>query len=523
MSAELSGERAGGRPSALAGLRPLAVWAALALALLAVGLWNLDGPAMWWDEGWTLSVARHWAEAGHYGRLRDGQLARPGLEAAATVTLPVGLTMRLLGVGIWQGRVFGVICAVAVTLLLAALAGRIFDRRAAAATVFAALLLTIHPQIHPLLQGRQVLAEMPMLMYLLAGYLCLWPALGGRPLAALPAALLLGLAWISKGQTPPFLIASLAAPAAAAALARRWRTAALFGATLAGAAAVANLLGRVGYALLIDQTLPPDPSDGVLGMVAVVLTLFHRAYALRSLLIFGLPAALGLLWGLWALWRERARAGEDDRGWYLRLTLLAFCGSWLAWFLVLSVGVPRYMATPAVVASIFVAALLRDLTGGFAIGRRVGALAGLLTLRRPAREGWAALLALALATVPLVITLMVLAINYPEVDRSAERVAAMLNAKPAGTRVETYESELHFLLEQPYTYPPDQLHVALGKRSLLVDEGAVVDYDPLANAPAYLVVGRFARENGLYEPALASGAFRLVLEDGLYEVYERAP
>jgi hypothetical protein len=64
--------------------------------------------------------------------------------------------------------------------------------------------------------------------------------------------------------------------------------------------------------------------------------------------------------------------------------------------------------------------------------------------------------------------------------------------------------------------------VALGMRSLLVDEGAQVAYDPLANDPDYLVVGRFTRENELYEPAIAGGAFRLVHEDGLYEVYERA-
>jgi hypothetical protein len=37
-----------------------------------------------------------------------------------------------------------------------------------------------------------------------------------------------------------------------------------------------------------------------------------------------------------------------------------------------------------------------------------------------------------------------------------------------------------------------------------------------------LVVGRFAAENGLYEPVLATGAFRALLQDGVYTVYERA-
>src|SRR5215203_4023431 len=83
-----------------------------ALSLLALGLWNLAGPALWWDEGWTLSVARTWVERGHYGRLLDGQLAPPGLEASFTVTAPIALCFRLFGVGIWQGRLFGVLCTV---------------------------------------------------------------------------------------------------------------------------------------------------------------------------------------------------------------------------------------------------------------------------------------------------------------------------------------------------------------------------------------------------------------------------
>ncbi|NTU80769.1 MAG: hypothetical protein HGA45_15560 [Chloroflexales bacterium] len=508
-------------PTALASLKGLLGWAVLGLALLAISLWNLDAPPMWWDEGWTLSVARNWAEHGHYVRLRDGVLSRPGLEAAFTVTLPVGLTMRLLGVGLWQGRVFGVLCAIGVTLLLAALAARLYDRRVAVVTVVAALLLSTHPQIHPLLQGRQVLAEMPMLLYLLAGYLCLWWALAGRWPTVLPAVILLGIAWISKGQTAPFLVSSLGATTLAALAWRHWRVAAMFATALAGAALAANLFRWFGYGLLVDPSLPADPVEGLLSMLAVVLTPFHRGYALRNVIIFGLPTLLGLLWGLRVLWRDRTMLGAAARIWYLRLALLAFIGSWLAWFVALSVGVPRYMAPPVVVGSIFVAALLHDLTGGFALGKSLDALGGLLTMRRPSRAGGASLLALLLVTSALSLTLLSLARYYPEEDHSAQRVAALLNALPVGTRIETYESELHFLLSQPYTFPPDQIHVQLVLHSLHVDEDAPVVYDALANAPDYLVVGRFAHGNDLYAPAVASGAFRLVEKDGLYEVYKR--
>lgn len=507
--------------SAGARWRQLGVWVILALVLFALGLWNLDGPGMWWDEGWTLSVARNWAERGLYGRLRDGQPARPGLEASFTTTLPVGLTMRWLGVGLWQGRLFGVICAVAVILLLAALAARLYDRHVAVATVIVALGMTAHPQIHPLLQGRQVLAEMPMLTYLLAGCLCLWWTFTKHRLAILPAIVFLGLAWISKGQTAPFLVVALIAAILAALLARCHPIAALTAAALAGSFLIARIVPPLVYGALVDPTLPPDPMEGLLWMVAIVPTWFHRTYALQNLLSFGLLAVIGLVWEGRNLWRERAAARVGASTWYMRLILLAFCGSWLAWFLALSVGVPRYMAPPVVVASTFTATWLRDLTAGFDLRRSLAALGDLLTLRRPTRMGWMTLVALVVSAGALSLTMLSLTRFYPKYDRSAQRVAEWLNALPPGTRVETYESELHFLLNQPYTFPPDQLHVVLGLRSLLVKEHSPVVYDPLIHDPDYLVVGDFAHDNDLYAPTLASGQFRLVLKDGVYEVYER--
>lgn len=86
--------------------------------------------------------------------------------------------------------------------------------------------------------------------------------------------------------------------------------------------------------------------------------------------------------------------------------------------------------------------------------------------------------------------------------------------------IETYESELHFLLNRRYHYPPDQTHVELNRRSLL-QQDVVIDYDPLAADPDFLVVGRFSHANDLYAPVLETNAFRLLFQDGLYDVYER--
>ncbi|NOZ06781.1 MAG: hypothetical protein GXP41_10625, partial [Chloroflexi bacterium] len=84
---------------------------------------------------------------------------------------------------------------------------------------------------------------------------------------------------------------------------------------------------------------------------------------------------------------------------------------------------------------------------------------------------------------------------------------------------ETYDSELFFLLNRRYHYPPDQIHVDLIRRAPRQD--VPIDYDPLAADPDYLVVGPFSRGWHLYDPVLEAGAFRLIRNYGRYKIYER--
>jgi hypothetical protein len=88
------------------------------------------------------------------------------------------------------------------------------------------------------------------------------------------------------------------------------------------------------------------------------------------------------------------------------------------------------------------------------------------------------------------------------------------------TLIETYESELHFVLERRYHYPPDQLHIELTRRTYL-EQNVVIDYDPLAADPDYLVIGNIARTWWLYQPAIEHGDFRLIKTYGEYEIYMR--
>ncbi|MBI1880034.1 MAG: hypothetical protein HYR94_17755 [Chloroflexi bacterium] len=106
-------------------------------------------------------------------------------------------------------------------------------------------------------------------------------------------------------------------------------------------------------------------------------------------------------------------------------------------------------------------------------------------------------------------------------DTSVLQVIHFLNTTtPQDSQIETWESELFFLLDRSYHYPPAQVMVNLNHR-LFLDQNVSVEYDPLAANPDYLVIGPYGRRKHFYEPLLETGAFRLLQTMGPYQIYER--
>jgi hypothetical protein len=493
-----------------------------ALLLVLLGVWNLAGPGMWWDEGWTLSVARNWVALGHYGRLLDGQLSPPGLEAAFPVTSLVGLSFRLFGVGIWQGRLVGVIFLVASLALMLVLVGRLYNRSVAIGTVLLLLCTPMHPQIHPLIMGRQVLAEVPMFCYLLAGYVCFFIALDrSRWWMLLPAILCWGIGLVTKLQAVPFWTVSMLLPLMAALTGQHWKIARASAIGMVGALLASKGLLLIQQLVLQGHTLPVVPVQGLYDVTALVLLPFNRLFALRMILLVGLPTLFGLGYAAWRYLRLPKRWPELTSVEILRLALLGLAGSWFAWYTLLSVGVPRYLFPATFFGSPFVAALLYDITDQYNLQSTLGR-AAMLFRKRINRQTVAAWLVIVPLAFMVPITLLTLNNYYfSNTNMAAQEVADFLNTQtPPNALIETYESELHFLLNRRYHYPPDQIHVDLARRSL-THQVITIDYDPLAANPDYLVVGRFALEDQLYQPVLASGAFREIHAYNGYVLYER--
>jgi len=492
----------------------------LAVALFLAGTINLEStPPLWWDEGWTLTVARSWVESGHYGRLLDGEPASPSLAAAFPVIAPIALSFRLLGVGIWQGRLVGVLFTLGALALIYYLACRLYDRSVAIGTLVVLLLMS---PIHPVLVGRQVLGEMPMLFYLLAGYACFLSALRKSSWFMPVAVGLWAIALNTKAQVLPFWTASLVISLSVMLFRRRWSVARLLFIGLLSSLIASQLLLWLQQFLLHGWTVPASPIHGLYDVTALVPVLSIHLHALKYSLLFGLPVALGLCYAAFKfIWdRDKESLGVDLD--VVRLALVVLASSWFAWYVLLSVGWPRYLFPAMFIGSIFAAALLRDLTDHFSLSSTIKRGGYALRHLRFNRQSAGALLATVLITMTFSVTLKTLYGSYVNgPSTSALQVAEFFNTHTVpDALIETYDSELFFLLDRRYHYPPDQISVKSIRRNVL-HQDVPIDYDPLAADPDYLVVGPYSKLWQLYDPVLATGAFRLLRAYSRYDVYER--
>src|SRR5581483_6157177 len=462
------------------------------------------------------SVARNWVERGHYGRLALGENSAPGLEAALPLTGAVALSFKIFGIGLAQARAVVAIYLIAALILLFYLARRFYDRKVALGACWALLLVSGIRYIHPLFMGRQILAEVPALFFLLAGYVCFLRSLERRPSALLGAIIFWSLALITKAQVLPFWAASLALPLVFAAVARRWRLAAYFAAACLGSV----LLGYAWLALIYRYLLPASSSvSGLLLTIALVLDPIRRAIAALTVIQIGLPTLLGLVW---AFRNEKFLSACETPVAAVRFSYLILAGSWFFWWAAASTGWARYLFPASFLASIFVAAMASEWTQGFRIRAALReAATNLMHRRRSGRDG-RVLAALVLgvwsfghAVADLNQGLIV------KTNRSLFETVDYLNtATPAAAVIETYESELFFFLKRRYHFPPDQTHVELIRREDL-NQNRAIDYDPLAADPDYLVVGTWCRYYKCYEPALKAGAFKAVKTFGSYQIFQR--
>jgi len=269
------------------------------MLFLLVGLWNVSAAPILWDEGWTLSVARNWVEQGHYGQLQAGVPAAPALSAATPVVAPIALSFRLLGIGLWQGRLAGVVFTLGALASIAYLAKHLYNKAIAIGTLAVLLLMSGHWQIHPLLMGRVMWAEMSMMFYLIAGYVC-WFCSLRKSLWLVPLTILIwGIALWSKAQIVPFWLLAQLAPLALTMIGRHWRRSILLAIQMVGALAIYACFPAVFQVLLRGHTVAGDPLRGLYDISALVTEPYVRLAVAILAVALGLHVLFGIGYAAW--------------------------------------------------------------------------------------------------------------------------------------------------------------------------------------------------------------------------------
>ena len=501
------------------------LWAVLTALVILVGeLWRLGAANPWWDEGWTLMVARTWVERGFYGRLLNGELAPPGLEAAFPTTRLVALSFRWFGVGLWQGRLPIAICMLVALVLLLWLVTQLYSRPVAQVMLVLLLLTPMHRQLHPLLVGRQVLAEPVMMLCIMAGYCCLWVAFKRSYWFILGTSFAWGVALCTKAQLLPFWAVAIASMGVAGLLYRRKDYFALAIASGIGSLICWQLLIWLQSWFLVGHTLPKAQLTDLYYVTAFVFVPQVRVNTLYRVALFALPTIAGLAWAIRVILRERTHHQHIIFVHVIEWSLIALTGSWLAWYALLSSGDERYLFPAFFLGSMFVAHMFVQWYSGANLAGIIDSAAGVFIGKGFSRFALRsiALTCFAAMTVPVTMITIYKEVTY-QFNTSAVEVADFFNRQPEKEGlIETYNSEIMFFLDRPYHFPPDQTHIELIKRIFGGDFEQPIDYKPLAYNPEYIIVGGLPADWGIYSSVIPGPAFYLYKTIGIYSIYKRA-
>lgn len=476
-------------------------------------------PAPWFDEGWTLSVARNWVEKGIYARLLLGQpVSFHNTAWPFPVTGLVGISFRLFGVGVLQGRIPGILYTLGCLGLFYHVSYQLYGKQKAATSLGIALFASVN--LHPVFIGRQAIAEMPMLFFLFCGYALWLSAINGSRSALVGATLCWGLSITIKQHPLPFIIAMLSVSGIIAL--RRGENRYLLIAFLA-------LLGTlVVYALFynldksISSSLPRygEPTQLLYATSAFVPDLTVRRETLTRTLTLGGPLiiSLGYLAYQSVITLKEKKSSPID---YARVGYLTLTATWLGWYTFLSVGWTKYYFPVGFLGALSVAVLVADFTCNLDLRYMARTLGSSLRHLRPSRQALQVFLALIFILDGSVFTWHLIRYTINSSSDAVYQVQAFVHQNtPLDAVIETYESELLFLLNRTCHFPPDHLQTLLNHR-MIYGVPSKLDYDPLAADPDYIIVGPWGRTWKLYEPVLDSGEFIEVFAAPGYQVFRR--
>lgn len=488
------------------------------VALVVLGFFNLsEYPAMWFDEGIHLHVPKAIVKYGVYADYSSEGFRHygPTMSVGPTVMLPVALALRIGGIGLWQARAVMALYLVVAVIAFFALARRIDGTRFAWA---ATLLLVSSPGLDLVWLGRQLLGEIPGLLFFALGlivWLNAWPRPSLRRLAA--AGALFGLAVVTKYQFLILLGPGLVLAWAADRLYYRRLSTLVFVVPLGLAVACFAAWQAVGI-LYLGPSIASENLRLMKAAATGAALSFSMGQVRRSadyLLSFQLYASLLLPSLAYSVFRARERNAPAQ----IWATLLCLALPGFAWYLAASIGWPRYVFPAAAVAALLVARLLGDLTGGFqcpGVHPQARLDSGL-----PIALAFTAWVWFLCAVGPGLAAAAYKVLRPPH--NAAQAMARYLDRHVSRTAlIETWEPEMGFLTDHRYRYPPPELLIDAVAFIWTSGPPPATRYDFLqGESPDYVLEGEFARWVQLYPAVKLNDNYRLRIEVGAYRLYER--
>ncbi len=495
-------------PHALAARPSLAVLVAVA-AVVFLAAYNLTTyPVTWFDEGSHLHVPKTLVRFGVYADYSSEGFRPygPTLGVGPTVMLPIAAALHFFGVGLLQARLVMLCYLLAAVWLFTRFARSLGGPQLA----WCATALLISSRGVGLLEyGRQVLGEVPALCFLIAA-LWLWFASWEQPswLRLVGVGLLFGAAVVTKPQFFLVIAPGLAVAWLANQLHYRLAAQRLFVVpALIAAVCLAGWLGSVIFLLAPGSaaenwaTLRESAGGAALAFSpermrrSAVELLSARGYlgALVPVLVYSALRAL-----------PRRREAQQ---WGV---ITIFVALNLAWYVFASVGWLRYAFPGLALASLLVArfflSILRNLAAGLA--------ADTTRALRWATAAWlAVMIALPLATT-------VADIVRPPPDHAAAMAAYLDAHVEPGALIESWETEMGFLTDHNYHFPPARLLNQIVRHVYLGGPPPWDYYRGLEEGNArYLLIGPFADGIDLYRSDTIARGFTPVVRIGRYELY----
>jgi hypothetical protein len=496
----------------------------LLLGIFFFGIFKLETvPPLWWDEGWTISVARNWVESGHYGLLINGVPRSAGLSGHFPVVASVALSFKLLGVGVWQARLPFVFYTLGTFGLLFFLSERLNSRKVAYVTMGVLLLLTGTMATPPILEGRQVLGEIPGTFFVLLGFIGLYLSFYRSKWYVVFACLFWGLALRTKAQILPFWLASLSLPLLISIFKRWWSESRFLTASLIGSWIISRLFRILELSIIGDQFVN-ERIPGLFSVTAFVLNLNVRLVALIYILTMGILPIIGLFVALKKELKALKGKGECEPIGIINMGLLVYAGSWLLWYISFAMWWPRYLVSPLVISSIFLSTYLVDYFSNVNLQLRSPYQDKINLSSKHHRKRidiYFVFIMVVILTTAIVICIRYVGAYTNKNWDSYENVINFLNNNtPEDSIIETYDSELFFQLDRLYHYPPDNIFTDL-VRNREFNLEKPIPYNPLDVDPDYIVVGYHSKIWKLYDPYITSDIFNLAQDFSGYQVYER--